>query len=486
MDKLVTFDGTTPGNNNMSDMLMFSLRGSGGKSGTNIVAAKGLAQMFDFKYGRINLHDLRIYGDIVDRKTLFCESGRVLREEGNGNVQGDMFITQSVVENVEFYYFNRVWKASHIIDTQFKDVGFMAMVGENPVTFEVPLRQEDNVNNLIFTRCHWEQGNNTTFFKAVGGAPSESLTHSIFAFFGCHFETRYWNTTILDLTNVYSIGFYNCQFTQNNNQGAEFAGLTEADIKPMFKLTNITGIKFDNCLISRIGVKTPANIANKMFELGGRIKGMRIDGGYMESATNNVNHSTDILWQSSATTPYRDTGDPWALFSHVAFNDPAVPEIHSDKRTWVSAVNRNEKWGSKFSSAKDLEFGFTNNTAANFDWTTAALQLTEQGQIRAKAFAGPKQTVASNVIVKFAVANKYNLNRRGFYLVYADHSVATYAMFFSDGTNAIKLFGSDNVEIGSAETSVASKLNVYLDSNKDVSVKNLFAYSVNAVLIHLA
>ncbi|SHN52641.1 hypothetical protein SAMN04487896_0232 [Paenibacillus sp. ov031] len=482
IDNTIVFDGSQPNNPNMSDVITFSLRGAGGKSGTNFTSAPGLLQMFDFKYGRINLHDMRFYGDGTGKATLFAETGRTSRDSSSGNTQGDVFIQQSVVSNCEWYYFNRVWKASHLIDTAFYDCGIMNMVGTNPIAFEIPLRTADNVNNLMFYRVHFEGCNGGTFFKAIGGDPGLSLTHSNISFFGCHFETRFYNTTILEITHAYAIGFYNTQFTQNNTQGTE---LTAADVVPMFKLQDITGLVFDNCLIARQVFTLPANAANKMFDLGGRVKGLRIQGGFMDSGNNNVNQSTSHLMQSNATKPYRDTGDPWALFVDVPFVDPSVPPLNSDKHTWVNSAARNEKWGSRFSTGKDLEFGFTNNTALNYGWTTTALQITEQGALRATAYAGPKKTIAANATAKFAVANKYNLNRRGFYLVYADHNIATYCMFFSDGANVFPVTGSTNVTVAAAESSDASKLNVYLDSNKDISVKNLFAYSVNVVVTHL-
>src|SRR5690606_19798520 len=112
-------------------------------------------------------------------------------------------VTQSRFDNIRMFYFNRHLDIHIAYDSSFYDCGLMALKGESPVGIYIRTHSEDNSNNLQFHRCHLEQSNiGATSVKIHGGRDVVDQRHHNIGFFGCHVETRSWNTTLFDVKDT--------------------------------------------------------------------------------------------------------------------------------------------------------------------------------------------------------------------------------------------------------------------------------------------
>ncbi len=473
INQTVVIDCVLPNNKSAADTTTLHIRGGGGgTSGTVISLGPDVEQMFDMKYGQIRMDNLKFFG----RGTaIFAKVGRPQRETGGSNPLGDVMVKQSTFSNCEWFYWNKVFEIGHMFDVAFYNCGMFNFGGTSPVAIDVLKHAEDPTNNLMFYRCHIEQLPGGTLFRSTGGATA-NLQHNNYAFFGCHFEARNWDSTLVELEGTHRVGFYNCQFTHNNTQGAD-RGITEAQVSPMFKLRTVSSVEFVNCTITRQGIVTPANVVNKVFELGSYVSGLRVNGGVLDAMIGIATASVNDLWQSSASTPYVSNGEsPIQINGPIV--DPLQPPLFTDKLTLSSPAARNRKWGIQHVESNNLlQIGYTSTQGKNFDFTNPALTLATDGTIRPRGYAGQKVSIANAGTATFAFSTSASTNQRGIFMVYADINLDAYVLFFSHGSAVFPINVGSVVTLSTTETSDANKLNVYLHANGSIIVKNLLGSS---------
>ncbi|UPK45872.1 hypothetical protein [Paenibacillus pabuli] len=476
IDKTIVIDCSMANNQSVSDTITLHIKGGGGgPSGTVISIGPNATQMFDMKYGQIIMEGFKFFGKGT---AIFAKVGRPQREKGTTNALGDVMLKQSHFRDCEWYYWNKVFEVGHMFDVKFDNCGFFNFGGTSPVAFDVLKHAEDPTNNIMFYRCHLEQLPGGVFLRSIGG--TGSLQHNNYGFFGCHFEARNWDTTLIELEHTHRVGFYNTQFTHNNTQG-ETRGVTEAQIAPMFKFRNSSSIQFNNCTITRQQIGNQAIVANKLFELGASVCGVMINGGIVDPNADAT--SINDLWQSSETAPYISNGES-PLLINGPLVDPRYPPMFPDKMTLASPTARSRKWGIRHTTANELEFGYSLATDKNFDYTDYGMKLTTEGVLSSTSIAGKKKTVANAATATWNIPSTGNASRRGIFSVWATHNSDCFALFFSDGANLFPMFVGSTASVSTAEGSVAGKLNIYLGASSNITVKNLLGSNRDVVLKH--
>ncbi|GAB1154510.1 hypothetical protein YWY31_05350 [Paenibacillus illinoisensis] len=478
IDKTIVIDCSLVNNLSVSDTITLHIKGGGGgPSGTVIAIGPNATQMFDMKYGQIIMEGFKFFGKGT---AIFAKVGRTQREQMGTSPLGDVMLKQSHFRDCEWYYWNKVFEVGHMFDVKFDNCGFFNFGGTSPVAFDVLKHSVDPTNNLMFYRCHMEQLPGGVFLRSVGGAAA--LQHNNYGFFGCHFESRNWDTTLVELEHTHRVGFYNCQFTHNNTQGAE-RSITETTAKPMFRFRNSSAILFENCTISRQGVSNPAALASKVFELGSTNGGIRISGGIFDPGLN-VPTSINDLWQSQADLPYVDNGEtPLQITGPLV--DPRYPPMFPDKMSLSSPTARTRKWGWMHKpTTNELEFGYTQSTDKNYDWSDYSMKLTTEGVLSSTSRAGKKKTIANAATATWTIPSAGNASRRGIFTIWATHNSDCFAIFFSTGQALFPISVGSTANLSTAEGTEAGKLNIYLGANGNITVKNLLGSNRDVVLSH--
>ncbi len=227
-------------NGHMGDQLNLHIEGMG-KSSSVLELGPNANLMFDLPYGSLTCKNVRFIGH---------DNGCFARVGRNSSESIFRALSQSFIENVDWYYWNQVFEVEHWFDTAFINCGFFSFSGKSPLGINIKLHSKDNTNNLQFYRCHWEGMVDGTFIKLKGGSDSAKQRHYNIGFNGCHFETRAFNTTIFDAENCSQISFNSTQFTHNNNPNGANASVTLDDIVPMFKFKNVFSVLFENPTIT--------------------------------------------------------------------------------------------------------------------------------------------------------------------------------------------------------------------------------------------
>lgn len=477
IDKTIVIDCSLVSNDYVSDTITLHIKGGGGgPSGTVIKIGPNATQMFDMKYGQVIMEGFKFLGKGT---AIFAKVGRTQREQTGTSPLGDVMLKQSHFRDCEWYYWNKVFEVGHMFDVKFDNCGFFNFSGISPVAFDVLKHSQDPTNNLMFYRCHMEQLPGGVFLRSVGGADA-ALQHNNYGFFGCHFEARNWDTTLVELEYTHRVGFYNTQFTHNNTQG-EKRGITESQMVPMFKFRNSSSIHFNNCTITRQDVKNTANVANKVFELGSTVGGIVINGGVLNSGTDT---SINDLWQSSASVPHVSNGET-PLQVNGPLLDPRNPPMFPDKMTVASPAARTRKWGWLHKPAtNELEFGYTQTTDKNYDWSDYSMKLTTEGVLSSTSRAGKKKTISNAATATWTIPSTGNASRRGIFTVWATHNSDCFAIFFSTGQALFPISVGSTANLSTAEGSEAGKLNIYLGANANITVKNLLGSNRDVVLSH--
>lgn len=455
-----------PGSTYLGDSINLDLEGAT-KTGTVLQLGPNATYMFDIRNGSVSFSKFRALGH---SKGTFAKIGSLTEKQPKFEM-----LSQSVLREVEGLYFNKIFEINHWVDSSFYDCGFFSFKGTNPIGIEIKTHETDCTNNLQFYRCHWEHIVGGTYFKATGNNTSGARVHNNFGFFGCHFETRSFNSCIFDLKGVTRFTFTSTQFTQNNYPSGQEEGITENDLIPMFKLENINSMTFTGCTL---GIQTTkSSLPNKMFELGGYVTGVSFMDSFISNGVESSNQSINDLYQSNKETPYISLGGDWANFNNTHFNNEHLPPIYNSELILGSPIAKNRKWGFRhMGDTNVLTASYTSDSSKVLN-TEPLFEFSNDGMFKAKSFSSLTTTTLNHgQKYTFSIPFITNPNKRGIYLVYADDLSPAFAILYSSGETLSAAFIGSKAYVANSETSIDGKLNIYLNQ-KNIEVKNLMGIS---------
>lgn len=385
-------------------------------------------------------------------------------------------VRQSIFENV-FFRGNVDIRVNRIFDSSFYDC-FFAISGNNGVGIDIVKPTVDNCNNINLRRCHFEVSeNNCTWIKARGDRLRTDGFHHGFNFDGCHFETRSFTTVILDLDTVNSFAFYRCQLTQNaRSNGSD----TVASAVTLIKLSNVAGVKFDTCGISRQG---DVSTAPRLIKASDVCNAVTLTNIISPSCGDRSGGLKNLIDDSACTTKrgIRLDNSMLTSFGNKASN---AERIH------LSAGSHNRDWQIFDDSSRvnrNMMIGYTGDSNVDLIPTSDAhFGISPFGQTYSKfGYTGLTTNIPSGGTHVYNLPGGIDANKRGIYLFSLNTNTGLeWGIVNSTGNKLITMMIGSGVENGgNAETSIAGKLNVWCNANGSISFKNLYGSDRSLVVI---
>lgn len=434
-----------------------------GDGPTVIKATHSTGYLFTFTSGSLAVRDLRVVG-----------SGSNNLIDLGSDATAVASVNQFEFSRVAMFNAARMVRISRAFDGSFYDCGFFG-TATGGVSIDIPVHATDNVNNIHFYRCHWENAVGGTFIKAVGSLASASRVHNLLGFHGCHWETRAYNTRAIDFENVRRVQFDTCQFTSNNNPNGAAAGITEAQAVALVRLVNVTNVAF---IASSLGKgATSSSWGSKLLALGGNTRGVSFVSCLLDPADNGSQQGKESLWQSDGTVAYTGGHTPFTtVATQIAGASDAV--VADEITGWHNPSTRAELWTSRFdTTSKSLRFGYG---AGGTDWAsgrTDRMAVRKDGGLEVGSYlAGQQQTLADAAVGSFSFAADNNTSKRAMYLITADLPGDGGAIVYSNGSTLQTLAAGSAFAVGNTDPGTATKVNVYLVGST-LTVTNRFGSS---------
>ncbi|SMF88183.1 Pectate lyase superfamily protein [Paenibacillus uliginis N3/975] len=385
-------------------------------------------------------------------------------------------LRQSRFVNV-FFRGNVNLEVERIFDSSFYDC-FFAISGDSGVAINLTKPTIDNHNNVNLRRCHFEvSANNCTWIKARGDSVRTDGYHHGFNFDGCHFETRSYTTTILDLDTVNSFAFYRCQMTQN---GRSDGSDTVSSAVSLIKLNNVAGISFDTCGISR---QNDVSTAPLLVKASGVCNAVTFRNVISATCGDKTGGRKNFIDDSQCTTKRGIRLDNCML---TTFGNKSS----NDERLYLSAGSNNRDWqlfDDTSRANRNLMVGYTSNSAVDLiPFADAPFGFSSAGQFFSKfGYSGLTTNVANGSTYSYALPGEINANKRGIYMFALDTNTGLeWGIVVSTGSNLVTMILGSNVENGgNVEPNVTGKLNIWCGANGTINFKNLYGSNRDLVVI---
>ena len=390
-------------------------------------------------------------------------------------VPGTSYVNQFKVEKCSFHNGGDMIIFDWCFDGAFEDILFSS-VGANKSAVVVNPHEDDNSNNVSFIRCHFEPAAaGVTYFKVRGGALT-AQKHSQFNFVSCHFETRRYDCTAFDIEYANAFNCTGTRFAQNQDTGATS---TPATALPLFRIVNMNGFGFNDCVIARVASSTTDTWLNKLFALGGSARSIRANGTFFAPYTTSSTEAKSHLWQSDATVAYIPDGTSVIEFGEGnAIGNRDSPKVSDDVLTIASAVARNRTWTTKIddTNAQQLRTYYSNDATTLDSSSSYKMGLGTDGvlSLRNGLAMATAVTIANNASATFDVVGNNNGSKRALYIVTArTSSEHTWALVYSSGTALDVIAIGSGMAAATANPGTAGKFNIYLDGSSRLNVQNL-------------
>ncbi|MCH9728374.1 MAG: hypothetical protein K0U84_01590 [Actinomycetia bacterium] len=343
------------------DAARLYLAGAGeGATVLNVSATNGIK----IKDALITIQNIRFYS---------AETANTILQLGDSAGGINAQVNQSTVQRCSFHGGGTQLKFRGV-DSSFRDILFRAA---NVCMMDV-FEHDTNSNLLMFDRCHFElMAVGGTMVKINGGSAAANRHHGITFGGGCHFETNRPEVTCVEITNSSLVTFLGNQFIQDD---AFSSPSPKEAVLPMFRFIDVGNINFENCEISAISpdASSPANL-NKLFSLGGSVKGLRIEASYINPKIGSSNAGVDHLYQSDATTPLTSYGlNLMELVNTFVGSGYSLLEAGPEAISVNSTTSKSKRWEMRYAD-NDLDFLWS-NSAATLP-STPMMSITQTGQL---------------------------------------------------------------------------------------------------------
>lgn len=406
---------------------------------------------FWFKSGCVHLSNLSIRGEKYDINTVECTAIRFGKLDTD-DVNDAVF--QSKFENIGIFKCNKAIELGNIFDSSFHDINIWWLRGTTPIGVNfIQTTANCNINNIQFNRLHLEDlGNNS---KLIKGAPPTFGTYNVnIKFDSCHFETRGYLATALDVKNIINLDFDNCYFVQNSGHGT-----TVLQSLNMFIFEKVYNITFDTCHLSIEGAET-SPLTNKLFKLINVAKNISfrncdISPGFSMGLQKIIDLYTLENWADTKNEPV------------LKFYDCYINNVDTKTAKRRFELN-NETHGLSEKFIGDVD----NNSNLNIGWTSSGI-LTERkttfnndGTLKTYGLTSQKETTIVNTANN--IFTYYNsAGHTGMYIIYgtcADTTKQLFAIVMNNGTSIFPVSIGADVSLNTTQT--ANKMNIILDTQR--------------------
>jgi hypothetical protein len=445
---------------NLSDQQAVVLSGEG-YGNTVLKVVETNTTLFNMRNLRINMSGLQLEGN-TDGTSTFA----VL-----GDKDASTPIFQSSFRDLFLTNFNKVFQFGQIFDSIFDNIFILALKGTTPIIFDFLPHFVDNCNNLQFNRIHVEQAANATFVKSRSSLGANQWHHNI-RFYGSHFETRAYNTKMVDLEGMKHSKF-EAMFNRNNTSPTG-DGLTYLDSAPIITAKDCYNIKFTGALqhVGTTHADTP-----KLIRVEGGSKGIVFEDMFMATGLTETSPGIDDIVDNAGSVPTEDA----VLFRNVIANDQTNAPLNSAHRvSGHSAGNNTFGWDvvTNVAGTEDYVLEFSNST--NGQTKTAVARVHRAGMMMTGPIAAHTQvSMTDDSTTSYSIPNpdSGNNSKRGIYKIFGNTSEAgVVAEIYSNGAEITIGYAGAKVSCASGGTSttnpdVDGNLNIYLVGST-VTLKN--------------
>lgn len=431
---------------NLSDQQAVVLTGEG-YGNTVLKVVETNTTLFDMRNLRINMAGLQLEGN-TDGTSTFAMLG---------DKDASTPIFQSSFRDLFLTNFNKVFQFGQIFDSIFDNIFILALKGTTPIIFDFLPHFVDNCNNLQFNRIHVEQAANATFIKSRSSLGASQWHHNI-RFYGSHFETRAYNTKMVDIEGM-KHSKIEAMFNRNNTSPTG-DGLTYADSVPIITAKDCYNVKFTGAL-QHVG--TPQADTPKLIRIEGGSKGIVFEDMFMATGLTETSPGIDDIVDNAGTVPTEDA----VIFRNVIANDQSNAPLNTPYRVaGHSAGNNTFGWDvvTNVAGTEDYVLEFSN--AANGQTKSAVARVHRAGMFMTGPIASHTQvSLANNASTTYSIPNpdSGNASKRGMYFIYEngpDNDVA--AIIYHNGSVLTPLVLGAGVVAATADPGTASKLSVFL------------------------
>lgn len=441
-----------------TDKTRLTFRGDGSQSSVLNVNASLSGTALSLTRGSVTMEGLQFNGKSLSTAT-FVQLGAIDRTSD--------YMNQSVFRDVHFTnggagstYLRLAWA----YDLAFYDCHFRS-IGLGGIMVDVPSNPNDNVNNVLWARCHWENGRNATFIRTRSTFASSGI-HTSWTFDQCHWEARAYNTRAIDAEGVSRWTFISPHMPQNDV-------ITGSPVPPeetvnWIRLVNASYITVLSGGITRQGTK--AAHARKLLSLGGYIRGFEIRNTMLDPATTGASNSKAAVWEEDSVVPLtanKGFGGLQLTNCSVGGQYATETEVMNDSRGLQDSAST-WAWNERVDpTSKALIVG--NGNTGNDIATSRVDRVTYDsagGLTLNTGSMSPKQkNVVTGTSQTFTIetSSGSNPNKRGMYLVYANTSDATaWAIVFSTGAALSAVTAGAGMVVSTTDSATASKFSVFL------------------------
>lgn len=445
---------------NLADQQAVVLSGEG-YGNTVLKVVETNTTLFDMRNLRVNLSALQLEGN-ADGTSTFAKFG---------DKDASTPIFQSRFSDLFLTNFNKVFEFGQIFDSLFDNIFILALKGADPIIFDFLPHFVDNCNNLQFNRVHVEQAADATFIKSRSGLGANQWHHNI-RFYGSHFETRAYDTKMVDIEGM-KHSKIEAMFNRNNTSPTG-DGLTYLDAAPIVTAKDCYNVKFTGAL-QHIG--TPQADTPKLIRIEGGSKGIVFEDTFMATGLTKTSPGIDDIVDNAGTVPTEDA----VIFRNVTVNDQSNAPLNSAHRVAGHAAGNNTfGWdvATNVAGTEDFVLEFSNST--NGQTKSEVARAHRSGMMKTGPIAAHTQlSMTDDQTLSYAIPNpdSGNNSKRGIYKFFgnvSDNGVV--AEIYSNGSEITIGYAGAKVSCASGGTSttnpdVDGNLNIYL-SGGTVTFKN--------------
>lgn len=436
-----------------ADKRRLSLVGAANGSTTITFDVNTAPVAFEFYRGKVTLDNITFDGKGV-------YTGVMLSLGRPGSSQ---YIQQFQINRVDFSRIGAggtMVRAVWMFDGTWTDCLFQN-AKEGAVMIDMPSQAEDNNNNWAFRRCHFEEGLGATMIRARSQFGSMNY-HTGFSFDCCHWETRSFNTRILDLEGCSRWTFISPQFTHSNAATGENNGVTAAQIVNALRFVNCNSFQFISGTCTRQNQAT--DWLRKPIALGGNVRAFEFRGMYffLNTATGMSTAGKSQLWESDSAVPLSSVATQPISVVKCLINNFTYAETFDELQGW-SDTTSTMVWTSRFDPvSKKLVYGYGGGITDVSSGRTDRFALGKDGGVGVGYLNGTSYTIPVGGTQVYNIAMDGNPNKRGVYIVSANDGSGSYAMVFNSGSSLDAISVGTAFAVGNTDPAVEGKYNLFL------------------------